>query len=346
MSSSPRRAVLLVNLGSPASTSVPDVRRYLAEFLLDERVIDSPWLVRQLVVRAFILPSRPRESSKAYSSVWTPEGAPLIVISRRVRDALAARVPEPVHLAMRYGEPSIPAVVRQIVEAGVDELFLVPLYPHYAMSSYETVVVAVQEALRALGARLRLVIQNPFFDDPRYIDALAAVARPHLEEPYDHFLFSYHGIPERHLRKGDASRAHCLECRDCCDTAHPAHAMCYRAQTRATSRALVSALGIPEGRWSIAYQSRLGRDPWITPYTDFELERLPGAGVKRLVIICPAFVSDCLETLEEIHERGRETFLHAGGESFRTIPCLNEHPQWISVLESFTRSAFPHALPV
>jgi ferrochelatase len=343
MTDSPRRAVLLVNLGSPDSPSVPDVRRYLREFLSDDRVLDAPKIIQQFVLNCIILPFRPKKSAEAYATIWKPEGSPLVLTSIEVQRLLAERVPYPVFLAMRYGKPSIPSVVADILRAGITELFLVPLYPHYAMSSYETVVVAVRDALREQNARLRLITQQPFYDDPRYIAAMVENAREHLAEPYDHLLFSYHGIPERHLRKGDASKAHCLSCEDCCEMDSPAHAMCYRAQTRATTRAFVKAAGIADGKWSISYQSRLGRDPWLKPYTDFELARLPKEGIRNLLVISPAFVSDCLETLEEIHEQGKETFVHAGGERYRVIPCLNTHPHWLSALESFTQDALPHA---
>jgi len=320
------RGVLLVNLGSPDSTSVPDVRKYLKEFLLDERVIDAPAPIRNALVRGVILPTRPRKSAEAYQRVWTGQGSPLIVISQKQRDEIARERDFPVALAMRYGNPSIPSAVRQLAEAGVDELLLAPLYPHYAMSSYETVVVRVMEEVGENLPDANVTLLQPFYQDADYIDALVESAQPCLADGFDHLLFSFHGIPERHLRKTDPSHAHCLARADCCESAHPAHATCYRRQCFATVKAFVQRAGVPEEKHSVSFQSRLGRDPWLKPYTDFVLEELPKQGKKKLLVICPAFITDCLETLEEISMEGKEDFLNAGGESFFQIPCLNDHP--------------------
>ncbi|MEZ5406186.1 MAG: ferrochelatase [Verrucomicrobiia bacterium] len=332
------KAVLLVNLGSPDSPNVPDVRRYLREFLSDSCVIDSPWLVRQLVLNLFILPFRPKQSAAAYQTIWTQEGSPLLVISRQVQSLLQQQVSLPVALAMRYGKPSIPKILQLLHEQRVTELFLIPLYPHYAMSSYETVVKKVQETLRNMKSKIQLTIQPPFYNEPHYVKALVESATPYLQQDYDHLLFSFHGIPERHIKKADISGCHCLIQPNCCETSNPAHEFCYRAQTRKTVAAFVQAAKIHENKFSIAYQSRLGRDPWLKPYTDLELERFPKSGIKKLLVICPAFVSDCLETLEEIAERGKETFLHAGGENFTMIPCLNTHPVWVDTLKYYIQN--------
>jgi ferrochelatase len=327
-----KQAVLLVNLGSPDSTSVPDVRRYLDEFLSDDRVLDSWKPIQQFVLRCFILPSRPKRSAHAYSTIWTPEGSPLMVLSKKLRELVQAQVSVPVALAMRYGNPSIPSVISQLVRDGVEDLYLVPLYPHYAMSSYETVVVRVNEVLREQAPKMKVTTLQPFFEEPDYIEALVQSARADLDAGYDHVLFSYHGIPERHLRKADSSHAHCTVVPDCCRTCSPAHATCYRAQTVRTTDAFVKRARIPDGKWSISYQSRLGREPWLKPYTDHELERFGQAGVKRLLVLTPAFVSDCLETLEEIATAGKESFEKAGRGEFKHIPCLNEHPLWVQFL--------------
>jgi len=222
-------------------------------------------------------------------------------------------------------------------ERGVDELFLIPLFPHYAMSSCETAVVRVREVAAKLAPQMRVEVQPPYGGAPDYIAALAASAANHLAAGYDHLLFSFHGIPERHLRKSDPTGGHCLTVSNCCETGSPAHATCYRAQCFKTVTALVAKAGVPVNRYSISFQSRLGRDPWLKPYTDFELAGLPKRGIKKLLVICPAFVSDCLETLEEIGIRGRRTFLEAGGKEFAQIPCLNEHPLWIAALEKMVR---------
>jgi ferrochelatase len=331
------KGVLLVNLGSPDSTSVGDVRRYLNEFLMDGRVIDTPWLLRRFIV-GMILINRPKESAHAYEKIWTPEGSPLVATSRRVQKKLQERVRAPVELAMRYQNPSIEGAIRKLCDHGVDELLLIPLFPHYAMSSYETAVVRVKKTAQWLAPKMKISVQPPYFDAPDYVAALVASAKDYLETGYDHLLFSFHGIPERHLKKSDTTYCHCLVKENCCEVPSPAHATCYRAQCFKTAAAFVKLAGIPAGKFSISFQSRLGGDPWLRPYTDFELAELPKRGVKKLFVICPAFVSDCLETLEEIGIRGRETFLQAGGKDFAQIPCLNEHPLWITALEKMANS--------
>jgi protoporphyrin/coproporphyrin ferrochelatase len=338
------KGVLLVNLGSPDSTAVGDVRRYLNEFLMDGRVIDTPWLLRRFIV-GMILIDRPKLAAEAYHKIWTPEGSPLIVTSRKVREKLQERVPVPVELAMRYQNPPIAGALRKLAQQKVNETFLIPLFPHYAMSSYETAVVRVQQVARKVAPGMKIVVQPPYGDAPDYIAALAASAANHLEAGYDHLLFSFHGLPERHLRKSDPTGSHCLAAPNCCEIASPAHATCYRAQCLKTVAALVKQAGVPAGKFSMSFQSRLGRDPWLKPYTDFELAELPKHGVKKLLVLCPAFVSDCLETLEEIGIRGRETFLSAGGEDFAQIPCLNEHPLWLAALEKMVRRFLGSPLP-
>jgi ferrochelatase len=330
------KGVLLVNLGSPDSASVGDVRRYLAEFLMDRRVIDVAWPLRALIV-GMILIKRPRQSAKAYRKIWKPEGSPLIVTSRYVQAELQKRVDAPVELAMRYQKPSIPNATRKLRERGVDELFLIPLFPHYAMSSYETVVERVKEVVAKLAPQMRMVVQPPCFDSPDYITALVASAENDLRQGYDHLLFSFHGMPERQIKKTDPTGGHCLAKENCCEVASPAHATCYRAQCFKTVAAFAAKAGIPAGKFSASFQSHLGRDPWLKPCTDFELAALPKRGVKKLLVICPAFVSDCLETLEEIGIRGRRTFLSAGGKEFTQISCLNGHPLWIAALEKIIR---------
>jgi ferrochelatase len=335
-----QRAVLLVNLGSPASTSVDDVRRYLREFLGDERVIDrpgEPW--RSLLINRLIIPKRAANSAHAYEQVWTKDGSPLIVTSQRVREKLAAALgpATPVYLAMRYGEPSMAAVIARLVADGVKDLLLFPQYPHYAMSSWETVVVRAQEEFARQAPDVRVTAVQPFFADADYIGALHAVCAPHFAQPHDHVLFSYHGLPERHMRKADSSHAHCLTVPDCCETCSPAHATCYRAQCFATTRALVARAKLDASRHSISFQSRLAGEPWLQPFTDHELERLPKKGVKNLLVLTPAFTADCLETLEEIQQQGRDSFLKAGGEKFYQIPCLNDHAAFIDFLAKRVR---------
>ena len=329
-----KRAVLLVNLGSPDSTAVPDVRRYLREFLGDERVIDLPKPLRFALLEGIILRTRPKKSAHAYASIWQPEGSPLVITSRSVRAKLAAALGPrtPVYLAMRYGNPSIASIVAQMAADGIEEVLLFPQYPHYAMSSWETVVVKVFEERAKLAPGLRITTVQPFYQDADYIEALYTVTAPFLSQAHDHLLFSYHGIPERHLRKGDSSKGHCTLVADCCTTCSPAHATCYKAQVLATTRALVARAGIATDHHSVSFQSRLAGEPWLSPFTDHVLEQLPKEGKKRLLIICPAFVTDCLETIEEISVEGKETFMAAGGQSFHQIPCLNDQPPYIDFL--------------
>jgi ferrochelatase len=337
------KGILLVNLGSPDSPAVGDVRRYLREFLMDGRVLDAPWPVRFCVVHFAILPFRPKHSAEAYQKIWTADGSPLVVISRNVQAKLQQRVSVPVELAMRYQNPSIPHAVRSLVQKGVDEVLLIPLFPHHAMSSFETAVERVKEVAAALAPQMRVQVQPPCFEEPAYIAALVGSAQDDLKRGYDHLLFSFHGLPERHMRKADPTGRHCLATENCCTTSSPAHATCYRAQCFKTVAAFVKQAGVPEGKYSISFQSRLGREPWLKPYTDFELPRLAKQGVRKLLVMCPAFVSDCLETIEEIGLRGRETFLGAGGAEFALIPCLNEHPLWLAALANMVDKFLPAA---
>ena len=331
------KGILLVNLGSPDSPSVPDVRRYLNEFLMDGRVIDVAWPLRRLLV-GLILINRPKESGHAYERIWTKDGSPLVVTSKHVRAALQKRVSAPIELGMRYQTPSIESAVSSLAAKGVNDVLLIPLFPHYAMSSFETAVVRVRELAAKFAPQMKVTVQPPYYNTPDFIAALVASAAEFLKSDYDHLLFSYHGIPERHLRKSDPTGCHCLQVENCCAVASPAHATCYRAQCFATTAAFVKLAGVSEEKYSVSFQSRLGRDPWLKPYTDYELVRLAQEGKKRMLVICPAFVSDCLETIEEIGMRGCADFLAASGKEFTRIPCMNEHPQWIAALENMARA--------
>lgn len=328
----PKQAVLLANLGSPDSTSVPDVRKYLKEFLSDDRVFDAPQPIKALILYGRVLPTRPKLTGEAYRAIWTEGEAPLVATSRKVKELLEEKIDLPVYLGMRYGNPSTPAAVEAMKSAGIEEVFLLPQYPHYAMSSYETAVVYVQECLRRSAPGIRLHTLPPFFRHPEYIAALGERIKPYLEQPYDHILFSFHGIPMRHLRKADSSKAHCTIVQDCCTTCSPAHATCYRAQCLRTTEEVARLLNIPADQYSTSFQSRFGKEPWIPPYTDKELPRLAREGKKNLLIVTPAFVADCLETLEEIAQTGKEQFAEGGGENYTYIPCLNDHPAYVDFL--------------
>ena len=335
-----RHAILLVNLGSPASPSTADVKDYLDEFLMDPYVLDFPTLLRTLLVRGLILNTRPAKSAAAYAKIWTDDGSPLVAISQRTQNALEARMHVPVGLAMRYGEPSIAHGIDELLaRAGeIDELLVVPLYPHYAMASTKTVEVAVKRALQGKKVAYRFV--DPFYDDPAYLDALTASLRAGTPADAQFLLFSYHGIPQRHARKMDPTGAHCLRSAGCCTTPSEAWATCYRHQVIATMEGVAQRLGLRSEEYGFAFQSRLGGG-WLEPFTDKELAALPGRGVTRLAVVCPSFVADCLETLEEMEMRGRETFLAAGGETFTYIPCLNDDAAWVDALAALCRKPAP-----
>lgn len=329
--------VMLCNLGSPASPSVEDVGEYLEEFLSDPRVLDLPTPLRQAIVKLFIVPFRKESSAESYETVWQEDGAPLIQRTYRQAELLQERINEPVDIAMRYQEPSVKRGLRKMNDRGVDELFVIPLYPHYAMSSYETAVAKVQDDLKELPFDMDITFQPPFYDDPDYIDALYSQAKPYLDEGFDHIIFSYHGTPRRHLTKRDPSGCYCLQTDDCCKKTHPVHSICYQHQVYKTTWDFAQKAGIPEDKYTVTFQSRVSpdTDPWLTPYTDETIEKLARGSVDDLLIMSPAFVSDCLETTEELGIEGKEEFLEAGGESFYLIPCLNDSSDWIDVLEKF-----------
>ncbi|MGY4490606.1 ferrochelatase [Pseudomonas sp. TE3610] len=322
-------ALLLVNLGSPASTSVADVRSYLNQFLMDPYVIDLPWPVRRLLV-SLILIKRPEQSAHAYASIWWDEGSPLVVLTRRLEAVMREQWTHgPVEIAMRYGEPSLNTVLTRLASQGVRTITLAPLYPQFADSTVTTVIEEAKKVVQEKKLPVQFKLLQPFYDQPEYIDALVASASSHLEQSFDHLLLSFHGLPERHLTKLDPTGSHCFKDADCCRNASPAVlATCYRAQCMRTAAAFAEKMGLPDGKWSVSFQSRLGRAKWIEPYTEARLDELAKQGVKRLLVMCPAFVADCIETLEEIGDRGREQFIEAGGEELVLVPCLNDNLQW------------------
>lgn len=329
-----KRGIILMNLGSPESTEVKDVRRYLDEFLMDERVIDYPYLFRFLLVKGIIVPFRAPKSAEAYKTIWTKDGSPLIVLTKQLQQKLQDRINDTVEIAMRYGNPTPQNAYENLLKKvnGLKEVVLMPLYPHYAMSSYETAVEYMKEVYKKNRYFFKLTTVEPYYNNEDYVHALAESIKPYLQNEFDKILFSYHGVPERHILKGDITGNHCLKTADCCQVDSPAHKYCYRHQCYKTTELVTKALQISKEKFEQSFQSRLGRDKWLTPYTAQRLSELPKEGVKKLLVACPAFVSDCLETLEEIAEQGKEIFLHAGGESFTMIPCLNTNPLWVSAI--------------
>lgn len=330
------KGVLLVNLGSPESPTAKDVKPYLDEFLMDQYVIDYPYLLRALLVRGIILNVRPKKSAEAYRRIWWDEGSPLIVLSKRLQAKVQEETPLHVALAMRYGKPSIHSGLQELYDKGIREVMLFPLYPQYAMATTKTIVVLAEEIRQKHFPDMTFKHVPAFYNKPDYIAALAASIKPHLENfEYDHVLFSYHGVPERHIRKTDPTKSHCKIDSTCCFLESPAHEFCYRHQCYMTTEQVAKLLGIPKEKYSQSFQSRLGKDKWLEPYTDATFEALPNKGVKRLAVVTPAFVSDCLETLEEIGMEGSHQFKDAGGEDFLSIPCMNDHPEWVSVVANW-----------
>jgi len=342
------RGLLLVNLGTPDEPEAPAVRRYLREFLSDPRVLDLHPVGRAALLELVILPRRPARSAAAYRKVWGERGSPLLYHSRDLAAAVAERLGDAwrVELAMRYGQPAIPDALDRLRAAGADQITVFPLYPQFAASSTGSTLEAVYRASAGRWNTPILSAVPAFYDDPGFIRAFAEVGRPVLADARpDHVLLSFHGLPERHMRKSDESGRHCLESERCCDAIVAANRNCYRAQCYATARALAAALELgPQGdRWSVSFQSRLGRTPWIHPYTDIVIPELVARGVRRLAVFCPAFVADCLETLEEIGIRAREQFREAGGEELTLVPSLNSSPAWVDAVVDLARRHCPGA---
>lgn len=326
--------LLLLNLGTPDAPTTRAVRRYLAEFLSDPRVIDLSPVGRWLLLHAVILRVRPAKTAHAYQAIWDAErGSPLLAYSRELAAGVAAALGDGwcVELAMRYGNPSIAAALERLKAAGCDRIVVLPLFPQYAASSTSTAVARVME-LAASGWDVPAIDVVPaFHTDAGFLAAWQAVAAPALAEARaDHVLMSFHGLPERQIRKSDRS-GRCLT-DGCCDQLGPANQSCYRAQCHATARALAERLGLTD--YTVCFQSRLGRTPWIQPHTDVLIDQLAAKGVKRLAVLCPAFVADCLETLEEIGIRARAQWKAAGGDELVLIPSLNASPAWVSAVAS------------
>jgi len=331
-----KKGILLVNLGSPDSPEPKDVKKYLGEFLMDERVIDVPLWARNLLVKGIILNTRPKASAAAYKKIWWDEGSPLIVLSERLQNKIQEQVDEPVALAMRYGSMTIKKGLQELVDKGVNEVLLFPLYPQFAMATTETILVLAEEIRQEFFPNLNIESVPAFYNKPDYIEVLSNAIKKHLvSKLYDHLLFSYHGVPERHIRKSDVTKSHCKIDGSCCITPSRAHEFCYKHQCLEVTRLVAEKLQLEEGTYSTSFQSRLGFDPWLQPYTDRTIERLGKQGIKNMAIVTPAFVSDCLETLEEIAMEGEEIFHEMGGKNFTTVPCLNDDPEWVALLSKW-----------
>jgi ferrochelatase len=330
---------LLLNLGTPEAPTTEAVRTYLREFLSDPRVLDMPGIPRALLLNLVILPFRPKQSAHAYRQVWDEQrGSPLMYHSRDLETKVAEKLGSEWHveLGMRYGSPSIASAMVGLHRARCERIVVLPLFPQYASSSTGTAMARVLDLARYQWNVPSLHIVHQFYDDAGFLGAFQAVAEPALAAARaDHVLFSFHGLPERQIRKSDPTGETCFATSDCCDRL--ANPTCYRAQSFATARMLAERLKLAPGTWTVCFQSRLGKIPWIQPHTDVLLDELPKKGVKRLAVLCPAFVADCLETLEEIGIRARAQFKAAGGEELTLVPSLNSTPAWVDAVVAMAK---------
>jgi ferrochelatase len=335
-----RVGLLLVNLGTPESPKPEDVRAYLREFLSDPRVLDIAAWQRWLLLNLVILPFRPRRSGEAYEKIWTERGSPLrfhtqdlaVKVQERCGDGVA------VDFAMRYGNPSLDEAFSRFRRGAVDRIVVFPLYPQYSSAATGSSIAKAAQVAYAAWNTPYVQVVPPFYAHRAFIDAALAVARPVVDEaPWERVLFSFHGLPERHCVKSDDTASHCLKRDDCCERIVEANRNCYRAQCFATARALAEGLGIPEDRRIVCFQSRLGRTPWIRPYTDEVVVDLAKQGVKRVVVLSSAFVADCLETIEELGIRAADSFKAAGGEALRLVPSVNATDAWADGVVTLAR---------
>jgi ferrochelatase len=331
--SNPRTGVLLVNLGTPDSPSVPDVRKYLREFLMDARVVDVPFLLRFVLVNGIIAPFRSPKSAKIYKQLWTDKGSPLKFYGEELTNLVQQQLGEEylVVLAMRYQNPSIEAGLKALKDKGLQEIIVLPLFPQYASATTGSVYEKVMDVVSKWQIFPNIRFISDFFENPKFLEAFAENGKKYLENhSFDHVIFSYHGLPERQIRKSDCTGT-CLS-NTCCDTLTPMNRQCYRAACFATSRLLAEKLNLSPENYSVTFQSRLGKDPWIQPYTDETIEKLAAAGKKNVLTFSPAFVADCLETTIEIGEEYKELFEEKGGKHWQLVESLNVTPLWIETV--------------
>jgi ferrochelatase len=337
-----RIGVLLINLGTPDAPTPEAVGPYLREFLMDGFVIDVPKPLRWFLVNVMIVPQRKIQSAKAYQKVQLPGGSPLRVytceLAEKVAEELAKDECYVVEYAMRYGNPSIASALSRLYSQGPSRIIVLPLYPQYAESSFETAVVETKRVAQKLGCAGLLSFFPPFYDRPEFIAAFARrVAEANKTQPSDHIVFSFHSLPERHLKRLDATGRHCLVKPDCCDRISGVNQNCYRAQCFFTARQIAEQLELNDDDYTVSFQSRLGRAKWIGPTTEVVLQELAERGVKRVAVSCPSFVADCLETVEEMGIRGRQTFIEAGGDELSLVPSLNAEPAWVETIADWIR---------
>ena len=335
-----KKAVLLVNLGTPDSPSTADVRTYLNEFLMDPRVIDINPIGRTLLVRGLIVPFRAPKSAKLYRAIWDDKtGSPLMHYSLLQQKALQQRLGDDyiVELAMRYQNPTIEAALKRLKDALVDSIQVIALFPQYASASTGSVYDKVMELLLQWPTKPNITFVNSFHDNEGMIATFANNASKYKPETYDHVLFSFHGLPQRQLIKADHTHQHCLKANDCCQTITDVNKFCYSAQSHHTAKLIAEKLNIPKEKYTICFQSRLGNDPWVQPYTSEVVAKLAKEGKKSLLVFCPAFVADCLETVYEVTTEYGDEFKALGGEKVQLVESLNDSPIWIDALEKMVR---------
>lgn len=328
--------ILLTNIGTPNSSEPNDVGRYLSEFLMDPYVIDIPEILRWFLVKVIIVPKRKYASSEAYKKIWTKEGSPLLVNSQKLSTKLKEHLGSgfSVKIGMRYSNPSIAQALKEFRDEQISRLLVVPMYPQFADSSSTSSI----EKVKFEDPGVPMTALDAFYNQPGFIRSYAEVIRENLNgKSVDHYLFSYHGLPERQIQRLHPN--HCFQTKNCCESVGSQNQNCYRAQCVKTTRELTATLGLRLDQYSFSFQSRLGRTKWIDPYTDFVLPELAQKGVKRLAVVCPSFVADCLETLEEIGIRGRKDFIKAGGQDLYLVSCLNDHPHWCQELAQIIKAA-------
>jgi len=336
-----KKGILLVNLGTPDSPDTRDVRRYLDEFLMDPRVIDISPLSRALLVKGIIVPFRSPKTAKLYKEIWSSEtGSPLLHYSKLQHKLLQERLGDgyQVELAMRYQNPSIESALNRLKAALVESIHVIALFPQYASASTGSVYDKVMELLRQWPTIPSVSFANSFHDNELMIETFANNGKKHQPETYDHILFSFHGLPQRQLMKCDHTGSYCLKVDGCCNILNDTNKYCYSAQCHHTALLIAEKLNIPKEKYTICFQSRLGKDPWVQPYTSEIVAKLANEGKKRLLVFCPAFVADCLETVYEVTEEYGAEFKALGGEHVQLVESLNDSPTWIDALEGMVLS--------
>jgi protoporphyrin/coproporphyrin ferrochelatase len=334
-----KTGVLIVNLGTPDSPNTPDVRKYLREFLMDGRVIDIPAIARWILVNLIIAPFRAPKSSKTYKKLWEERGSPLKFYGQDIEKMLQEKLGDTylVQLAMRYQNPSLVNALESFRKAGLKKIIIIPLFPQYASATTGSIYEQAMQVVSQWQVIPEISFTNQFYDHPLFLKHFVEASKKYLaQNKYDHILFSYHGIPARHIRKGDYTNETC-KFGSCCDQIGTHNQLCYRAQCFATSRALAKALDLKPGESSTAFQSRLGKDPWLEPYTEDVVQSFPKEGKKKLLIFSGAFVADCLETTIEIGEEYRELFDHNGGELFQLVESFNNSSGFVDLLEDLVK---------